>query len=148
MLLSLLFRNLLGESQPDRDFLGSPVVESLLPMQGLGLIPGQATKIPHALGQLSPSTITTESVPRAQEPELLNPHAATSESETYFDICVQVWTIFFCRLFPGLSDIRCDQQGAPFPSTRTTAHYFLGQGSRREISTAQGGTDGSDQHQH
>lgn len=57
-------------------------------------------------------------------------------------------TIFFCPLFPGLSDIRCDQQGAPFPSTRTTATLLHGQGSRREISTAQGGTDGSDQHQH
>ena len=47
-----------------------------------GLIPGQGTKIPHAMGQLSPRTTTTEPVcPGARMPQLerQNPHATTRE---------------------------------------------------------------------
>ena len=47
----------------DRDFLGGPVVENPPSNAGdAGLIPGQGTKIPHAAGQLSPRTTTTEPV--------------------------------------------------------------------------------------
>ena len=39
----------------NKDFPGGPVVKNLPPSAGsAGLIPGQRTKIPHALGQLSP----------------------------------------------------------------------------------------------
>ena len=38
------------------DFPGGPVVKNLLCNAGdLGLIPGQETKIPHAVGQLTPN---------------------------------------------------------------------------------------------
>ena len=40
---------------------------------GIGLIPGQETEIPHATGQLSPSTTTRESVMMQQK----IPHNAT-----------------------------------------------------------------------
>ena len=44
-----------------RDFPGGPVVKNLPYNAGdLGSIPGQRTKIPHATGQLSPRTTTTE----------------------------------------------------------------------------------------
>ena len=44
-----------------RDFPGGPVVKNRLPMQGdVGSIPGQGTKIPHAVGQISPRITTTE----------------------------------------------------------------------------------------
>ena len=46
-----------------RDFPGGPVVKNLPSNAGdTGLIPGRGTKIPHAMGQLSPHTTTTEPV--------------------------------------------------------------------------------------
>ena len=43
------------------DFPSGPVIENLPPNAGYaGLIPGRGTKIPHAMGQLSLSTATTE----------------------------------------------------------------------------------------
>ena len=43
------------------DFPGGHVVKNLPSnARGTGLIPGQGTKIPHAMGQLSLSTATTE----------------------------------------------------------------------------------------
>ena len=60
-----------------------------------GSIPGRGTKIPHAVGQLSPGATTTEllhlnerahvpqttepMLPGAHTPQLENPHAATRE---------------------------------------------------------------------
>ena len=53
-----------------------------------GSIPGQRTKIPHATGQLSPRTATTEPVrhnyreacvPQIQNPRSLEPHTTTGE---------------------------------------------------------------------
>ena len=50
------------------------------PPSNAGLIPGRGTKIPHAMGQLSPCTATTEPVPyTARVPQLESPHAATTE---------------------------------------------------------------------
>ena len=44
-----------------RDFPDGPVVKNLPPNAGsAGLIPGQRTKIPHALGQLSPFATTKD----------------------------------------------------------------------------------------
>ena len=44
-----------------RDFPGGPVVKNPLSNAGdLGSIPGQGTKIPHAVGQLSLHTTTTD----------------------------------------------------------------------------------------
>ena len=44
-----------------RDFPGGPVVKNLPSSAGdKGSIPGQGTNIPHAAGQLSPCTTTTE----------------------------------------------------------------------------------------
>ena len=44
-----------------RDFPDGPVVKNLLCNAGaVGSIPGQGTKIPHALKQLSLPTVTTE----------------------------------------------------------------------------------------
>ena len=44
-----------------KDFPGGPVVKNLPYNAGdVGLIPGQGTKIPHAVGQLSPHVTTTE----------------------------------------------------------------------------------------
>ena len=43
------------------DFPGGPVVKNPPSNAGdAGLIPGWGTKIPHAAGQLSPHTVTTE----------------------------------------------------------------------------------------
>ena len=43
------------------DFPGGPVVKNLPSNEGhVGLIPGRGTKIPHAAGQLSLRTTTTE----------------------------------------------------------------------------------------
>ena len=43
------------------DFSGGPVIKNLpLNAGDLGSIPGQGTKIPHALEQLSPGSTTTE----------------------------------------------------------------------------------------
>ena len=45
------------------DFPGGPVVKNPPYKAGdTGLIPGQGTKMPHAAGQLSPRTTTTELV--------------------------------------------------------------------------------------
>ena len=47
----------------ERDFPGGPVVKNPPSNAGdVGLIPGQGTKIPHAMGQLSPHATTTELV--------------------------------------------------------------------------------------
>ena len=53
-----------------RDFPGGPVVKNPPYNVGYsGLIPGQGTKIPHAVGQLSPCTTTTELCTSTREPE-------------------------------------------------------------------------------
>ena len=61
------------------DFPGGQVVKNLLSNAGdTGLIPGQGTKIPHAAGQLSPRTTTTELVclnERAHVPQNYRAHA-------------------------------------------------------------------------
>ena len=81
-----------------RDFPGGPVVKNLPSNVGdVGLIPGQGTKIPHAAGQLSLRTTTTEltclnervRVSQTTEPthpgawapklERENPHTTTTE---------------------------------------------------------------------
>ena len=47
----------------DRDFPGGPAVKNLPFIAGdEGSIPGWRTKIPHAMGQLSPHVATTEPV--------------------------------------------------------------------------------------
>ena len=57
-----------------RDLSGGPVVKNLPSSTGdEGLIPDWRAKIPHAAGQLSPSTTTRE----AGEPQRNVPHAAT-----------------------------------------------------------------------
>ena len=54
-------------SIPPRDFPGGPVVQKLpSDAGGVGSIPGQGTKIPHAMGQLSPHTATTEATHLSQ----------------------------------------------------------------------------------
>ena len=46
-----------------RDFPGGPMVKNPpCNSRDAGLIPVQGTKVPHAVGQLSPRTTTTESV--------------------------------------------------------------------------------------
>ena len=48
-----------------------------------GSIPGQGTKIPHAMGQLSPHATTTELMclnERARVPQLQSPHTTTGEN--------------------------------------------------------------------
>ena len=86
------------------DFPGGPVVKNLPYNAGeSGLIPGQGTKIPHAVGQLNPGTTTTEftcvnertRVPQTTEPtrsgacaphlERENPHAITREKPARHD---------------------------------------------------------------
>ena len=48
---------------PTGDSAGGPVVENLPSKAGeVGLIPGQGTKIPHAIEQLSPRATIRESV--------------------------------------------------------------------------------------
>ena len=69
------------------DFPGGPVVKNLPYNAGhAGPIPGQGTKIPHAVGQLSPCATTTEPThPGACMPQLekrkpqleRSPHAST-----------------------------------------------------------------------
>ena len=47
------------------DFPGSPVVDNLLSRAGhVGLTPGQGTKIPHALVQLSPLATVKDPAPQ------------------------------------------------------------------------------------
>ena len=62
-----------------RDFPGGPVVKNLPSNAGdAGSIPGRGTKIPHAVGQLSLHTATTEPVcsgahmPQLEKPMLCN----------------------------------------------------------------------------
>ena len=64
------------------DFPGGPVVKNPPSSVGDGSsIPGRGTKIPHATGQLSPRTATTEPVSsRAHAPQLESPHTATARS--------------------------------------------------------------------
>ena len=53
--------NLREKSTGVMDFPGGPVVKNLPSNAGdMGSIPGRGTKIPHAVGQLSPCTATTE----------------------------------------------------------------------------------------
>ena len=48
--------------------------------EDMGLSPGQEIKIPHARGQLSPHTATTEPThSRAHAPQLESPHTTTTE---------------------------------------------------------------------
>ena len=71
-----------------RDFPRGPVVKNLPYNAGaVGLIPGQGTKIPHAVGQLSPHATTTEltclneraCVLQATEPTCSGAHAPQLE---------------------------------------------------------------------
>ena len=57
------------------DFPGGPVVKNLPSDAGdMGSIPGRGTTIPHATGQLSPCTTTTEPVcHKLQSPHALEP---------------------------------------------------------------------------
>ena len=63
------------------DFPGGPVVKKQPSNAGdVGLIPGWGTKIPHAAGQLSPRTTTTEPLhSEAHVPQLGSLRAATRE---------------------------------------------------------------------
>ena len=55
-----------------RDFPGGPVVKNLLCNAGdVGSIPGQGTKIPHALKQLSLPSVTTEPKDHSQRIHVL-----------------------------------------------------------------------------
>ena len=67
-----------------RNVPGDPVLRNLHDNTGdAGLIPGQGTKIPHALGQLSPYTATRESLCTTSNESVLpkeNPYRATGES--------------------------------------------------------------------
>ena len=58
--------------QTNRDFPGGPVVKNLPYNAGdTGSIPGQGTKIPHAVGQLNPCATTTKpKCPEACMPQL------------------------------------------------------------------------------
>ena len=61
--VSNVCREILGKKAHLRDFSGGPVVKNLLSNAGDGdSIPGQGTKIPHDLGQLSPC-VTLEKPP-------------------------------------------------------------------------------------
>ena len=71
-----------------RDFPGGPVVKNLPSNAGdAGSIHGQGTKIPHAAGQLSPHTTTTEPAPQLESlcvpnyraHTLWSPHTTTTE---------------------------------------------------------------------
>ena len=61
---------------------GGPVYKNLPSNAGdVVSIPGWGTKIPHAMGQLSPHTATTEpTLSGARTPQLESPHVATAES--------------------------------------------------------------------
>ena len=64
-----------------RDFPGGPVVKNLPSNVGdTGSNPGQGTKIPHAAGQLSPCTATTE--PAHHNWREARPHATTKSPRT------------------------------------------------------------------
>ena len=54
-------KDVLKKKVPSWDFPGGPVVKNLPYNAGdMGSIPGQGTKIPHVVGQLSPRTTTIE----------------------------------------------------------------------------------------
>ena len=64
------------------DFPGGPVVKNLPSSAGdVGLIPGQGTKIPHAMGQLSPHAASTEPVRHNERSHMLQlrPDAAINK---------------------------------------------------------------------
>ena len=63
------------------DLPGGPIVKNPPSNAGdTGLIPGQGTKIPHAVGQLSPRMTTTEPASsRARAPQPENSRAATTK---------------------------------------------------------------------
>ena len=66
----------------NRDFSGGPVVKKPPSSAGdMGSIPGRGAKIPHAVGQLSPCTATTETTcSGAHAPQLeRSPRAATKD---------------------------------------------------------------------
>ena len=72
-----------------RDFPGNPVVKNLPSNAGdAGSIPGRETKIPHAVGQLSPRATTIElmrlneraRVPQTTEPTLSGAHVPQLQS--------------------------------------------------------------------
>ena len=74
---------------PFRDFPGGPVVKNPPSNAGdVGSIPGRGTKIPHAVGQLSPRTKSTElarlneraCVPQTTEPMHSGAHAPQLQS--------------------------------------------------------------------
>ena len=67
-----------------RDFPGGPVVENPPSNAGdAGSIPGRGTRIPHAMGLLSPCAATTEpALSGACMPQLESPHATTREEPT------------------------------------------------------------------
>ena len=51
----------MGFKMRGEGFPGGPVIKNLPSNAGdVGLIPGRGTKIPHAVGQLSPRAATTE----------------------------------------------------------------------------------------
>ena len=61
--VSVFLSGNLVQGEDRRDFLGGPVVKTLsFHCRDTGLIPGQGTKITHAMGQLSLCTTTTELV--------------------------------------------------------------------------------------
>ena len=66
----------------NRDFPGGPVVRNLPSTAGeTGSIPDRGTRIPHAVGHLSPHTATTEPMhSRACAPQLDSLCAATIEA--------------------------------------------------------------------
>ena len=52
-----------------KDLLGGPVIKNSPSNAGdVGSIPARGTKIPHATGQLSPCTTTTEPAPQVEIP--------------------------------------------------------------------------------
>ena len=69
------------------DFTGVPVVKNLPSNAGdVGSSSGQRTKIPHAVGQLSPHAPTTglkRPGARVPQPERENPYATTREKPTH-----------------------------------------------------------------
>ena len=74
------------------DFPGGPVVRNPPSnAEDVGSIPGQGTKIPHAAGQLSPCTATTEpACSGALGSQLESPPAATTEPECSGDCVSQL----------------------------------------------------------
>ena len=64
--------NILQLKRTGRDFPGGPVVKNVPSnVGGMGLNPGQGSKIPHATGQLSPCVASTEPSHRIQRESLM-----------------------------------------------------------------------------